>query len=146
MDQEINIPEEHKELISSIISISEIQTFLQLQEKMAQAELAIVKAEKELAEKLEQKQTHSGPVPYYVTLTLTSDVSISSNDEAVAPESIEKKSQSYVIEFIDKNYEILIDRIYNKLTDVITEACKELVTVPSEEQQNVDTATQTRSE
>lgn len=142
MDKEINIPEQHKEIISSIISIEEIQTFLKLQDKVIQAEQAVAKAEKELADLANIKTEPTGPVPYYVTLTLISDVVIPPSDQTSAPEPVDNKSQSYVIEFIDKGYETLINKIYDKLTEVITEACKELIPNPKE-QNNVDSTTKT---
>ena len=145
MDQEITVADKYKDIISEIISIEEIQQFLSLREKIAAAEAAVVKAEQAIEDQMTSKPAPTGPVPYYVTLTLTTDVVIPSTDPASAPEPIENKSQSYVIEFIDKAYETLINRIYDKLTDVITEACKELVKVP-EEPKDVDTTTETRSE
>ena len=145
MDQEIKVSEQYQEIISKIVSMEEIQQFLVLREKIAEAEAAVAKAEQAMAAQTESKLEPTGPVPYHVTLTLTSDVVIPSKEQTSAPQPVENKSQSYIIEFIDKGYETLINRIYDKLTDVITEACKELVKVP-EEPKDVDTTTEARSE
>jgi|688.fasta_scaffold1017377_2 hypothetical protein len=142
MDQEINIPPEYKDVVAEIISIEEIQQFFVLHEKMAKAEAAVANIQKQANDLLDQKKEFTGPVPYTVTLTLMSDVVIPSADENIAPEQIEKRSQSYLIEFIDNGYNVLIDRIYDKLTNVITAACKELVKSPEDKNDvNIETTT-----
>jgi hypothetical protein len=126
--------EENKYLniVEKFISIEEIEKFYILREKMIKAEEEITKLEQELAEKIENKPQYSGPVPYHVMMTLITEVSMEPADLNHAPQQVEKRSQSYVINFIDKEYEKLINRMYDKFTTVLQEACNELVTIPKE--------------
>lgn len=115
------------DIVQKFISIEEIEKFYSLRDKMIKAEAEIFRLEQELAEKLDNKPKYTGSVPYSVTMTLTTDVSIKSSELNHAPQSIEKKSQSYIIDFIDNGYDKLIDRMYNRFTTVLQEACNELV-------------------
>lgn len=133
--------DQYLQIIKDIITPEEINQFFILRDKMVRAEEAIEKEELKIAEVLHTEKTHDGPVPYLVTLTLNSDIVIPPASHNEPPEPVEHKSQSYVIEFIDKNYSTLISLIYEKFTEVLSLACKDL-NEHIKEPENVDTNTE----
>jgi hypothetical protein len=133
--------DQYLKIIKDIITPEEINQFFILRDKMVRAEEAIEKEELKIAEVLHTEKTHDGPVPYLVTLTLNSDIVIPPASHKEPPEPVEHKSQSYVIEFIDKNYSTLISLIYEKFTEVLSSACKDL-SEHIKEPENVDTNTE----
>lgn len=133
--------------ISGIITPDEINQFFILRQKMIQAENTLIDIEQDVLSQIQEnaKKEFDGPVPYMVTITISSDVIIpqSKPDEAATP--IENKAQSYVIEFTDKGYEKLISLIYDKFTDLLSSACKDLVKKP-EDTNNVNNSSETRTD
>ena len=119
-------------VVEKFISVEEIQQFYKLREKMIKAEEEITRLEEELAEKIENKPKYSGQVPFNLTLTLITEVDIPSSDQNQSPQQIEKRSQSYIIDFIDNSYTVLVDRIYSTFTSVLEQSCKEIVPTPEE--------------
>jgi hypothetical protein len=109
------------------ITQEEIDQYILLKEKISKFEQSMIEKENAVNAALLQKPEYSGVIPHQLNITVMVDVYQIQSDIHMAPIIIEKLSQSYIVDFLDKSYKPLVDSVYNNMTKVLENSCKDLV-------------------
>lgn len=109
------------------ITQDEIDQYLSLKEKINKFEQSIIEKENAANAALLQKPEYSGVIPHQLNITVAIDVYQIQSDLHMAPITIEKLSQSYIIDFLDKSYQPLVEAVYDNMTKVLEMSCKDLI-------------------
>lgn len=117
---------EAKDIISSVISAEEIIKYLELEDKMKQAERLLAEKEFEVNKVLYESyavKNSETPLPYTVKINVTTEVIQGVNEKYKEPIKIEQTSNDYLIDFSIQNYREFIEEFYNSIQSVLEQTC-----------------------
>lgn len=120
------------DIMNNEITPEEIEQYLALKSKIEKFEQSILEEEQKINSALLTNPQYSGIVPHQLHITVITDVNQIQSDPNIAPITIEKFAQTYIIDFLDKSYKPLVDSVYNNMTMVLENSCKDIYTKNAE--------------